>query len=242
MKKYLIPPSPGEYTNYSKQEMFEKTDDFYREIQEMYSTLESLETGCKKRLDAILEKQVEAKDLLILFEQKGIQLLCQNIFEFRVLERLCQIAEMEKALGEAGILHNIHCMDDVVAYYQKYVFLIRRFEFDWEEDDELLESVRQKKLSYIALAELICEKTIGQKVKVGCRIADYLNRNGCKREAILLIMRLEQKLPYSEKKVMHFAMTLLDMGEYRMAYEVLREHQNPSADIRKLQNELGAML
>lgn len=241
-EKYLIPPFPSEYAVYSEQEKFEKMEYFYKQKQEVYSVVECLEKECKKRMDAILEKQIDVKDMLLIFDKKEIQLLSQNTQDFNVLNRFCQIAEMEKALGEVSLLDNIHGMEDVVDYYQRCIFLIRRFEFDWEEDGDLLEVMSQKKVSYIALAELTCEKMIGQKVKAGCRIANYLYRNGYKREAVLFIMRLEQRLSYSEKKVMHFAMTLLDLGEHRLAYEVLMKHQNPNADIEELQNALSAML
>lgn len=227
MGKYIIPPV---------------SEEIYKKKQEANAIVKNYEETCKKRMDAILEKQVDVKDLLTLFDKKEIKLLCHNTQDYRVLHRICQIAEMEKSLGETCILNSVQSMSDVLDFYQKCIFLIRRLEFDWEEDDDLLELMRQKKLSYIALAELACENIIGQKVKAGCRIADYLHRNDYKREAVLFIMRLEQKLPYSEKKVMYFAMALLDMGEYRLACEVLMKHQNPNADIKELQKTLSTML
>ena len=205
MGKYLIPPFSEEYETYSDREKLEKSEELYRVKQEVYTIVESLEETCKKRMDTILERQVDASNLLLVFEKKEIQLLSQNVQDYKVLNRLCQIAEMEKVLGEVSILDNIHCMDDVMNYYQRCIFLIRRFELDWDEDCSLLDLIREKKLSYVALAELICERMIAQKVKAGCRIADYLHRNGYEREAVLFIMSLEQKLPYSVRKIMNFA-------------------------------------
>ena len=242
MGKYLLPPFPAEYAVYSEKEKLEKTEWFYRKKQEVNSVVEKYEEECKKRMDVILKKQVEVKNLLLLFDKEEMQLLCQNTQEFKVLKTFCQIAEMEIELGEVSVLHNIHCMEDVITFYQRCIFLIRRFEFDWEEDSEMLELLKQKKVSCIALADLTCEKMIAQKVKAGCRIAECLYTNGYKREALLFIMRLEQRLPYSERKIMHFSTTLLDMGECRLAYDVLMKHQNPNEDIKELQNELSAML
>lgn len=227
MGKYVIPPVSKE---------------IYKKKQEANAIIECFEETCKKRMDAILEKQIDVKNLLLLFDKKEIKLLCQNTQDYSILHKMCQIAEMEKLHDEVCILNNIRSMSDVLEFYQKCIFLIRRFELDWEEEGDLSELVRQKKLSYIALAELLCENVIVQKEKAGYRIVDYLHRNGYKREAVLLIMRLEQKLPYSEKKIMYFSMALLDMGECRLAYEVLMKHQNPNADVKELQKTLSAML
>lgn len=242
MEKYLIPPFPEEYAIYSDQEKLEKTERFFKENQEVYSIVENLEEACKKRMDMILEKKVDVKDLLLLFDKEEMQILCQYTQKFKVLNTFCQIAEMERKLGEACVLNNIYCMDDVMDYYQKCIFLIRKFELDWEEDCELLDLMQQKKLSYITLAELTCERMITQKVKAGCRIAECLHKNGYKREAVLFIMRLEQKLPYGVRKIMNFVTTLLGMGEHRLAYEVLMKYQNPNADVEELQNTLRTML
>ena len=242
VEKYLIPPFSEEYETCSEREKMEKTELIYKTKQEVYTIVESLEEACRNRMDTILERQVDVRDLLLVFEKKEIQLLSQNVQEYNVLNRLCRIAEMEKVVGEVSVLSNIHCMDDVMDYYQKCIFLIRKFELDWEEDGALLNLIQQKKLSYISLAELIGEKMIIQKVKAGCQITDYLYRNGCQREAILFIVRLEQRLPYSVRKIMHFTTTLLNMGERRMAYEMLMKHQNPNEDVIELQNMLRTML
>ena len=109
-------------------------------------------------------------------------------------------------------------------------------------DNELVELVKQNEVSYICLSELIGEREVIQKVRTGCRIAEYMYKNGLSRQAVLFLMRLEQKLPYSERKIMQFTMTLLDMGEQQLAYEVLMKYQNPDEDVKNLQSELGKIL
>lgn len=240
--KVLMPPIPMEYTSYSNQEKIEKTECYYKELSKVYLTIEGIEEEYKKRLDVLLEKKLKAKELLNILHKEGVQMLCNYRYEFTLLNRLCQIAEMEEVFSEPCVLQNIHSIKAAADWYQKCIFLIRRFEFDWEEDCELADLVKQREVSYICLSELVCVKDIIQKVQTGCRITAYLYRNGCPREAVLFIMRLEQKLPYSDGKVMHFAMILLDMGERKLAYEVLMKHQNPNAEIKELQSTLSKMI
>ena len=63
-----------------------------------------------------------------------------------------------------------------------------------------------------------------------------------RRDALFLIMYLEQKLPYGERKIMTFAMTLLELGEAQLAYEILLKFQNPDEEIIELQDALSKML
>jgi len=113
---------------------------------------------------------------------------------------------------------------------------------DWEPDEELLCLVQQKEVSYVLLAELICKEWISRKIHTGCRAFTYLYENGVRREALLFLMWLEQRLPYSERKIMHFSMVLLDVGEKKIAYEILLKHQSPDREMEDLINALGEVL
>ena len=97
-------------------------------------------------------------------------------------------------------------------------------------------------MSYIWLAEIICREWIVQKIATCCRLTRYLYEHGAKREAILLLMRLEKQLPYSERKIMNFTMVLLELGEGALAYEILIKHQNPDEEIKVLQDSLANIL
>ena len=170
--------------------------------------------------------------------EKNAQILCFYINEFSVLKSMCHIAEYEEEFREPSILQNCSSIQEAELWLQKGVFLLRRFEFGGEEEEELFRLVQEKKISYICLAEVLCMDYFVQKTLAGSKIAQYLYFNGLKREAILFLMRLEQKLPYSEKKIMTFVMTLLDMGERRLAYEVLIKYQNPNEEIKEMQEML----
>ena len=241
-EKTLIPPVPKEYISYSEEEKIEKTEQYYKKVSELYSRIEGFQEECKKKMNALLETQADTKDLLAILSEEKMRMLCHYTYDFALLKRMCRIAEVEEVFKEPCVMQNICNLKDVTEWYQRCLFLVRRFEFNWEEDCELLDFIQQGKISYICLSELICDNEIIQKIQTGCRIAEYLHKNNCQREAVLFIMGLEQKLPYSERKVMHFTMTLLDMGERQLAYEVLMKHQNPNADIREMQITLSKMV
>lgn len=243
MKKgTLIPPIPKEYLTYSDQEKIEKTEKYYQKIDDLYRRMDATEGDYTKRLNQLLQQDVDWKELFEILIEKEAQILCLYKYEFYVLKILCQIAEKEAAFKEPSVLQNVHSMEGAVLWYQKCVFLLRRFEFEWEEDAELLLLMQEKKLSYICLTEVICGEGIARKIHTICRVAQYLYLNGLTRDAVLLLMRMEQQLPYSERKIMTFAMTLLDLGERQLAYEILMKYQNPDKEIKELQTALSEML
>lgn len=238
----LIPPMPMEYTTYSEGEAIAKTEEFYEKIFDNYKQVEVYREDYSNKLNHLLQSEASVAELEKVFEDKGAQLLSGALNEFHVLRVLCRIARDEVAFSEPCLLQNIHSMKEAVDWLQLCVFALRDFEFDREVRGELLLQVREKKLSYICLAEIVAGSWIVQKIHAAERIAGYLYENGHRREALLLLMRLEQKLPYSEQKIIAFAMVLLDMGEHRLAYEVLMKYQNPNGEICQLQAELRALL
>ncbi len=238
----LISPVPKEYASYSNQEKIEKTEAYYRKMDDIYSRMDTFEDEYRKRIEHLLQNNADAAAINSVLTEKDAQLLCHCSYQFVVLKSFCRIAESEEYFKEPCILQNFQTMAEAVWWRHNCVFLLRRFEFDWEETDELLMFMQNEKLSYICIAEIICENWIVRKIHTASNISYYLYKNGRKREAVLLLMRLEQMLPYSEKMIMTFSMTLLDMREFRLAYEVLLKYQNPNSDIKEMQEELGRIV
>lgn len=238
----LIPPMPKEYLAYSNKEKLEKTEKYYQKISDLYQRMDVSRNGYRERLDCILQNEVSLKEMKELFMEKEAQILCLYDYDFYILKLLWQIAETEENFHIPHIIQNIKSIEDAVYWYQRCVFLLRRFELDWEEDEELYVLVKENKVSYICLAELICGEGIVCKIHTAAWVAQYFYKNGLIKEAILFLMWLEKQLPYSERKIMQFTMTLLDWGERQLAYEILMKHQNPDQDIKELQTALREML
>lgn len=237
----MIPPIPKEYITYSNQEMNRRTEIYYQKIADLYCRMDASKEEYRKRLDFLLYNNVTSVELFKVLSEKEAQILSLYEYDYYCLKVLCDIAEKEELFNEPSVLQNVHNIDDAVYWQKKCVFLLRRFEFGREEDDELLLYVRQKKVSYIFMAELICGNSIVRKVHTACVVAKFLAQNGITREAVLLLMWLEKQLPYSERLIMMFSMTLLDMGERKLAYEILMKHRKPDSDIKELQIMLAEM-
>lgn len=241
-QEILIPPIPKEYISYSEQEMVERTEASYLEIDNMYKWVDVIHSDYRKRVNDLLQNEISSVQLNELLKEKDARILCRCLNEFNLLEKLCQIAKLEEAFSEPCVLQNFQTIEEAVYWLQVCVFSLRKIEFDIEEAEELYLQIKDKKLSYICLAEIVSENWIVQKIYTAENLARYLYGKGQKREAVLFLMKLEQMLSYSDKKVMTFAMMLLEMDEYRLAYEVLLKYQNPNEDIKQLQLELGGLL
>ena len=241
-EKVLIPPIPKEYISYSEQEAMARTEEIYEEITSLYERVDIIRDDYQKKINDLLQSEISATVLGEVFQNKDAQTLCRALNEFHELRNLCRIAQEEEQFQEPSLLQNFRTMDEAMQWLQLCVFVLRDFEFDREVSEELFLAVSEKKLSYIFLAEVVLDNRIVRKVHTAENVAVYLYENGLHREALLFLMRLEQKLPYSERKIMNFSMALLDMGETGFAYDVLMKYQNPTEDICQLQSELKGLL
>lgn len=234
----FISPAPREYSTYSDQEKIEKTEEFYRQMTDLYQRMDKSEKEYVLRIDTLLQKGTTGESLKAILQEKEAQILCYYSYTFYVLELLCKIATIEEKMNERTVLQNFSSMEEGIAWNQKCVFLLRRFEMDWEVDEELLRMMQKKQVSYIMLAELICKEWIFRKIYTGEKVFRYLYENGLKKEALTFLLWLEQRLPYCENKIVFFVKALLDMGEWKIAYEMLLKHQTPDKDIEELQSIL----
>lgn len=238
----LIPPIPKEYLTYSDYEKLEKTEKYYKKIEDLYRRMDASKNVYRDRLNCLLQNEASLNEIHKVLMEKEAQILCLYDYDFYVLKILWQVSEKEEAFKISHIIQKIRSMQEAVYLHQRCVFLLRRFEFEWEEDEELLLMMQEKKVSYIYLAELICGEGIVRKVHTAGRVAQFLYVNGKMRESLLFLMWLEKQLPYSERKIMVFTMTLLDLGERQLAYEILMKHKSPDKEIKNLQMELAKVL
>lgn len=143
-KGILISPVPKEYAFYTDNEKIEKTEAYYRKMDDIYGRLDTFEEAYKNRIERLLQNEGKAADLTNVLKEKDAQLLCYCSYEFDIIRILCRIAELEESFKEPSVLRNVHTMEEAISWRHKCVFLLRRFEFDWEETDELLMMVTSK--------------------------------------------------------------------------------------------------
>lgn len=110
-KGILISPVPKEYAFYTDNEKIEKTEAYYRKMDDIYGRVDTFEEAYKNRIERLLQNGGKAVDL-------------------------------------TSVLRNVHTMEEAVSWRHKCVFLLRRFEFDWVETDELLMLVTSKDMTW----------------------------------------------------------------------------------------------
>ena len=241
-KATLLGPVPKEYSTYTDIQKMEKTEIFYRQMEKIYQNVDEIKAEYFDRVEKLLKEEAGVSALKDILEEKEAWKLCDYSNVFYALRFLCRVAQLEEAFNEPNALQNIHSMNEVFSWVQESIFWVRRFEYERVTESSFFLMIQQKKISYIWLAEIICEDWIVRKVSTCCRVARYLFNCGETREAILLLMFLEKKLPYSDRKIMSFSLALLEMGEYTLAHTVLMKHQNSDEETIELQRELGMML
>ena len=234
----FITPVPKEYIGYSDKEKIEKTEQYYRKMADLYQRIDKTKPDYMLRVNDVLQKGATRREVVEILHEKEAQILCHYSQEFYILDFVCMVAELEEAMDSFPVLSGIQSLEEMSLLHQKCVFLLRRFELDWESDEELLYMVKEKQVSYILLAELIRKEWIFRKIYTGGRVFRYLYENELKKEALQFLIWLEKRLPYDENKIVFFTNMLLDAGERRLAYEFLLKHRNPNKDIEILLSSL----
>ena len=240
MKKgTLLYPVPIEYGTYIDHEKLEKTEEYFEKIGKMRETIIQNKEKYQNIIDVLLAKGTNAEELGAILPEDGelLQFCFDN--EFKILGK---IAEYEEKFNEPSVLQNFINMKEACDWLQQLIFEVRRFEFGWEEGNEFLELLKERRLSYICLAEIICKCEIIRKYVASERLVLYLFKMGWKREAILLLIWVEQMLPYNDEMIMRFTMVLLDMGERKLAYQMIMKYRSPDAYVKEMQRALAKKL
>lgn len=239
-EKAFIWPVSKDYAARSEQENQIKMEEAFKELEKYYYQISINEKYYREQVDALLSSGAKAGEILEILESDDGQVFCSYLYEFRLLEILCQIAEIEERRQEPWVFQNFDSIKSARAWVQQRIFDLRKFEFDWGEEyyQNLLKLISESKMSYICLAMIICKCEIIRKLETASKVTEHLYRSGKKREALLMLMWLEQMLPYSEEKIITFTATMLELGESRFAYEMLLKYQNPDENIKSLQEKL----
>lgn len=238
----LLSPNPKEYEKYTDRKKIIKTEELFERVERIKDNINQNKEVYRKRIDILLAKGTKAEEVAVILQEKMGYQLCNHESEFHAFKILCQIAEYEEKFKEPCVLQNFHNMEEAGNWLQQCVFELRRFEFGWEDGTEFLTLLQERKLSYICLADILCKCEIIRKYETAGRLACYLCGNGWKREAILLLIWVEQMLSYSDEKIMSFTMTLLEMGERKLAYEMLMKYRNPDVYVKEMQAALAKKL
>lgn len=237
-------PIPKEYVNYTDEEKINKTEAYFERIKEIYGEIKEYGNAYRERINRLLQSKASMGQIAEVMLEKKFEEICYNHYDFCCNMVLCQIAIKEEAMGLPVVFHNVENMEEAVTFMQRIVFYLRRLEFDWEEEaaEELVLMLKEGQISYLCIAELICQRTTVRKFHTATRVANFLNHCGMLKEAIMILVLVEQLLPYSEEKIMSIANALLELGQLRQAYEILLKYENPNIEIKELQQLLKERL
>lgn len=237
-------PIPREYENYSDEEKLMKTEAYFEHIKGLYGEIKEYGNVYRDKINQLLQKKASMGQIAEVMLEKKFEEICYNHYDFCCNMVLCQIAIKEEAMGLPVVYHNINTMEEAVNFMQQIVFYLRRLELDWEEEEaeELVLMLKEGQISYLCIAELICQRTTVRKLHTTTRVATLLNHCGMLKEAVMILIMVEQLLPYSGEKIMTIANALLELGQLRQAYEILLKYENPNNEIKELQQLLKERL
>lgn len=233
-------PIPAIYEGYSASKAREETNLYFEKINLMYKNLSIKGAKCINKLNQLLKSKAGAKKLSELMLSEDYMELCCYDGDLNTLVVIGQIALKEESVGLPTITRNVSSMEEAIYLFRQVTFGLRRIAFGWESDIiSFLQLIRSHNISYICLAECICQNTIVNQVATASRLAILMTEQNMAMDALKMLIMLDSMFEYSEEKVLIFTNAFLVIGARRMAYEEILTYRNPNEEILKFIRQLA---
>lgn len=243
-EKLRFAPIPEEYENFSREQVIKATEKYFDNISGIYEMIATVGASYKNKINGLLKNGAAVSELAEIMLEKDFEKLCYYEYECCSIVVLCQIAMKEDTIGLPHIFHNVQSITEACELMQKVIFGIRRVELGWEDEklEDFLSLIQREQISYICIAEMLCQSTTIYPLYAADRIARLLYARGMKKEAAMILVLTEEAFPDSNKKNLLFAEAFLDMDMPKQAYLILNKYKKPNEEIVGLQRLLGEKL
>lgn len=233
-------PRPG-YLGLSRDEVVKKTEEELKWIGEKYREIKPLVKAYDDRINVMLQEKAEAREFIKVVEEEGYQKIYNWETIFNRFAVACRIACLEEEGELITNLNSGETMEDICEHMQTVIFFLRRIEFGWEEESysKLMEKIKEWKISFIFLAELIFEPSVLNKMAVVEGVSRLLYKGERKKDMLLFLFYIAKKCQNNEAAVLPCATFLLEAGELYWANEMLKSIENPSDEIVFMQKKLA---
>ncbi len=240
MKLQKYKPFPEEYEGLSPSKARAETDKYFAMIRELYDEMSKKGEMYKERMNQLIRGKASAEKLAQVIQEEDYQKLCHADGDLNACIVIVQVALKEESIGIPSILKDVNSMDEAIILFQQIAFGLRRIAFSWEKEEllDFMNLIRARGISYICLAENICQRNIVNQIATACKLARLLSEQDMAIEGFKLLILLDNIFAYSDEKIIEFTHAFLDLGVKKMAYEELRKYHNPSKEILLLAEQL----
>jgi len=202
----------------------------------------------KQEINLRLSKGTSYSDIkelaLFLARNQSYQTLYTMENQFIRLQHFLTIWSAEKqklpALGiSEDIFYQIHNLGELEQKYRRIEYYGLRIENNVPEPycRELMDLLLEQKVSGIAFGIIVRNRTEDGQNNLLLIAQEFLRRLELPN-AVLLLQYAREKYPDSEKLLLTEADCWIQGQQFEKAYEILQGIENPSAEVRKIMNDL----
>lgn len=240
-KDYIVwKPMREWYEGKNREQIIAETDRYMDELLSLYAEWECRIKNYTVKINEMLKNKVSASDIYEVVKEQEFQDVCKIEYLFSCFSVACEIGAIEEK--NEMIPHTFYAenMEEVCDRMQAVIFGLRRMEMGWEESsyDILLERIEAWHISYIYIGEIIGQHIVADKLAVIEAMAKLYERCQMHKQVILFLFYMADRMRYTEDAVVAFANTLLEVGDLYWGKEMLLKLENPSPEIKRLQELL----
>lgn len=239
-KDYIIWKPMRNYEGLTREQIVTETEHYMDTLLSVYAGWEQRIKDYNVKINEMLAGKMSAGTIYDVVKEREYQDVCKIEYLFSCFSVACEIGTIEEKNG--GIAHTFYAadMEEVCNRMQAVIFGLRRIEMGWEESayDMLMNQMEKWHISYIFIGEIICQHIVVDKLAVIEGMAKLYERYHMHKQVILFLFYMAGRMQYAEEAVVSFANTLLEMGDLYWGKEMLLKLENPSPEIKQLQDLL----
>ncbi|HKM35320.1 MAG TPA: hypothetical protein VJY54_11335 [Lachnospiraceae bacterium] len=234
-------PIPAKYEDFSASKAREETNQYFEKIHMQYTKMGPKGAEYRSKINQLIRSRADVNMLSELMLSEDYQQFCCSDGDLNTFVAIGQIALKEDSVGIPTIIQDVNSLEEAISLFQQISFGLRRVAFGWKrnETSDFFELIKQHNISYICLAESICQSTIVNQITTASMLAKLMFEQNMAMEALKMLIMLDSMFAYSEEKILEFTNAFLNIGSKKMAYEEILKYRNPNEEISLLIRQLA---
>lgn len=227
------------YITLTNAELIEDTESYFDQLSLLYTDIIQYENKIAELINNFLHSvPIEWDKIYQIIEMDEFQKMVKTSSDYEAIELMVKISMIESQMNLPISCNEYNNIEDLVKFYNKIIFKLRRIELSYDHDDDYLKF--KNEISFIFIGQVIYYGNLFDKNKIYLKISKWLMENNMRSKAILILFYITKEFPTSDNSYLEFSNFLLEQGEIALGRDMLLQIKEPPEKIRELINILDA--
>lgn len=153
--------------------------------------------------------------------------------QIEILRNIYIIYDLEKQTGCSSIFDYSTSIDELISYFTKLKFLLRRYEFDFAEENDLSEFIKKHNTSYVAVISVVNSSVVNRTDVLNKVSVEFFN-NSMADYALKILLSSYEINPDNDVTLYSISFILNYIGAYSEAMSFANKINERSEEVETL--------